>query len=141
MSEFNDVTDVSKKALAFQKLYYTGLDSGMDSRGQLLGMYLDPTDGSTLMQWNGHSIANVEGVSQYFQNLPPTKHEVKSLDAQPLPGNQQGDSFLVTVNGKCTYDDEHVRLFFQRFVLHKAEQTGKFYIVNDYLRWTGEEFH
>ena len=61
---------------------------------------------------------------------------MQSVDAQPLPGNSGGDSFMVVVSGTCTYDDEHVRHFYQRLVMTKHE--GRMYIVNDYQRWTGE---
>ena len=135
MAEFADIADVSKKALQAQKVYYGHLDESPEKRQQLLNMYL-PSPTHALMSWNGYSLATVEDIAGYHSTLPKTKHVIKSLDAQPLPGNEGGDSFFVTVSGTVTYDDEHVRHFYQRLVFALIER--KLYIVHDYMRWTAE---
>jgi NTF2-related export protein 1/2 len=135
MAEFADIVDVSKKALQAQKIYYTHLDESPEARQKLLSMYL-PSPSHALMSWNGYDLATTEAIAQYHSNLPKTKHVVKCIDAQPLPGNEGGDSFFVTVTGTATYDDEHVRHYFQRLVFALIDK--KLYIVHDYLRWTGE---
>ena len=135
MADFADIKEVTTKALQVQKIYFTKLDGTPENRAELRQMYY-PSPSHTLMQWNGHVLATLSDIEQYHANLPKTKHVVQSVDAQPLPGNSGGDSFMVVVSGTCTYDDEHVRHFYQRLVMTKHE--GRMYIVNDYQRWTGE---
>jgi NTF2-related export protein 1/2 len=135
MAEFADIADITKKALQAQKIYYEHLDESPEKRAQLRSMYL-PNANHTLMNWNGYALDSVEAIAGYHENLPKTKHVVKCLDAQPLPGNDGGDSFFVTVTGSATYDDEHVRHFFQRLVFAMIDR--RLYIVQDYMRWTGE---
>eukprot|EP00744_Colponema_vietnamica_P014536 GILI01020346.1.p1 GENE.GILI01020346.1~~GILI01020346.1.p1 ORF type:complete len:155 (-),score=33.53 GILI01020346.1:230-640(-) len=134
MADYGDCNKVAQRALEFKKRYYEALDT-MDKRPQLLEMY--PAELEGLMEWNGHVLSSKNDVLQYFQNLPPTKHVIECLDAQPLPGNNDADAFIVTASGKVVYDEEHTRMFYQRFVLRKVDT--KYYIVNDYLRWTGEK--
>ena len=135
MSEFADIADISKKALQAQKIYYQHLDESPESRATLRGMYL-PSSTHALMAWNGYTLPDVGAIEQYHSTLPKTKHTVKCLDAQPLPGNSGGDSFMITISGSVTYDDEHVRQYFQRLVVAMID--GKLYIVHDYMRWTAE---
>lgn len=134
MADYGDCNKVAQRALEFKKRYYEMLDT-MDKRPMLLDMY--PSEVEGLMEWNGHVLSTKNDVLQYFQNLPPTKHLIESLDAQPLPGNTDADAFIVTASGKVVYDEEHTRMFYQRFVLRAVDK--KLYIVNDYLRWTGEK--
>lgn len=127
------------KALAFVKKYYEVLDSREPGgRESLLMFYNDAmaTAGTPLMQWNGHACATVSDIAAYLQNLPKTKHELRSVDAQALPGSQSADSFMITVNGSCMYDDEHLRYFYERLII--ARDGATHYIANTYYRWTGE---
>lgn len=134
MADYGDCNKVAQRAIEFRKRYYEMLDSA-EKRPQLLDMYPDALEG--LMEWNGHALSTKADVLQYFQNLPQTKHTIENLDAQPLPGNSDADMFIVTTSGRVVYDDEHTRMFYQRFVVRVVEK--KLYIVNDYLRWTGEK--
>jgi hypothetical protein len=139
-SEYASLNAVSKAAVSFAKNYNTGMDSSMETRAALLDCYCEPTTPNTpLMEWNGHTLMNKEQVAGYFQSLPKTKHELRSVDAQPLPGCDQADSFVITISGRCTYDDEHVRYYYHRLVVAKSGE--RHYVVHDYLRWTGEEIH
>jgi len=145
MADFADIKEVTKRALQVQNAYYTALDGGADKRAELVQMYF-PSPQSSLMQWNGHNLATTADILQYLAGLPKTKHVAHCVDAQPLPGNTGGDTFLVTITGTVTYDDEHKRFYFQRLVIMAAEVPNasgvgvskKYYIVNDYMRWTGE---
>lgn len=135
MAEFADITDITKKALQAQKKYYEHVDASPESRAALRAMYY-PNPTHPLMQWNGHVLATAGDIEAYHANLPKTKHVVKCVDAQPLPGNSGGDSFLIVTSGTVTYDDEHVRHFYHRLIMCMVEH--RLYIVNDYMRWTGE---
>ncbi len=138
MADFADITAITKKALQAIKFYYDCLDAGEPRRRALLDAFYPDPCAHALMEWNGYAMTTRDEIWGYLSTLPKTKHDVKAVDAQPLPGNTNADSFFATVHGTCTYDDEHVRHFFQRFVLC-VRGDGKVYIVQDYLRWTGEE--
>lgn len=139
MADFGDVREVTMKALTFVKKYYEVLDAGGAAREPLMSFFNHPlaSPGTPLMQWNGHTLNTAQDVESYLSNLPKTKHELRSVDAQPLPGSTDADSYMITVNGRCVYDDEHTRYFYERIIV--AKHKGLHYIVNAYYRWTGEE--
>ena len=144
MSDFSDLKEISKRALQIQKIYYDFLDDpAPEKRLQLVNYYL-PREAQAgknpstwpLMEWNGHVLESHEQIAAYISNLPRTKHQINCIDAQPLPGNQGGDSFMITISGVAVYDGEYKRYFYQRLIMAGIEK--KFYIVHDYVRWTGE---
>lgn len=134
MTELADLTDVAKKALLFKNEYYKALDSA-EMRLAVTKLYYEGIP--NIMEWNGHVLSSQAEISQYLAQLPKTVHTIDSMDAQPLPGNEKSDSFLMTVHGTVVYDDEHSREFFQRMVLRLMD--GKYYIFNDYYRWLSEK--
>jgi hypothetical protein len=146
MGDFADVRKVTERALQMTREYYRRLDTSPETRATLMEIFAPafPPDGpgggaqptAPILEWNGYRLYSPDEVADYISSLPKTKHEIKCADAQPLPGCNEADNFFVSVHGHCTYDDEHVRRFFQRFVVHRRD--GKYYIVNDYFRWTGE---
>lgn len=133
-----DITYVSKTAVEFVRKYYKCLDKESD-RPSLISFYADGIP--SICEWNGHKLPTKENIQEYLSTLPPTNHVVDVVDAQPLPGNgKEGTpdhSFLVTVHGFATYDGEHKREFFHRFVIRQIET--KCYIVNEYFRWLSEK--
>ncbi|ESL08493.1 nuclear transport factor 2 protein(NFT2) [Trypanosoma rangeli SC58] len=134
MTEYADCTEVSKKALEFRQQFYQLLDDP-NKRLDIVNLYAPGTP--LLCEWNGHSLPDAASITAYLSGLPKTSHKIDCVDAQPLPGNEQADSFLMTVHGIVTYDDEHKREFFQRLVIRKVE--GRYYIINDYYRWLSEK--
>ncbi|AAZ12640.1 nuclear transport factor 2 protein, putative [Trypanosoma equiperdum] len=134
MSEYADCTEVAKKALEFRQQFYQLLDNP-ERRGDIVALYAPNTP--LLCEWNGHALPDTASIAAYLGGLPRTNHKVDCVDAQPLPGNERADSFLMTVHGVVTYDDEHKREFFQRFVIRKVEE--RYYIMNDYYRWLSEK--
>lgn len=139
--EQTDFNEMAKKALEFTKRYYKTLDD-LSDRPNLIHFY---PNFSNLCEWNGHQYSTKEDVARYLSEMPKTKHQIDVLDSHPLPGNNSKSSnseeadhtFLVTVHGVVTYDDEHKREFFQRFVIRQKGIT--YYIVNDYYRWLSEK--
>lgn len=132
--EQGSFNEVAKRALEFRQQYYKLLDDPMQ-RGKIAELYAP--DVPDLCEWNGHALSTRDAIQSYLMELPPTSHAIDSLDAQPLPGNENGDSFLITVHGIVTYDDEHKREFYQRFVIRRIN--NQFFIYNDYYRWLAEK--
>mmetsp|Transcript_56789 Transcript_56789/g.65065 ORF Transcript_56789/g.65065 Transcript_56789/m.65065 type:complete len:139 (-) Transcript_56789:87-503(-) len=137
MDNKNEVRAVAAAALSFKTNYYQFLDKP-EMRPKLLECY--HPGASVLMEWNGHQLPTREAIQEYLTQLPKTNHTINTVDAQPLPGCENGDSILMTVSGTVVYDDEHKREFFQRFVLRKTDpQSTTLFIVNDYYRWLSDK--
>lgn len=139
--EQTDFNEMAKKALEFSRRYYKTLDD-LSARQNLVQFYAAV---SNLCEWNGHKYSTQTDIFNYLKEMPKTSHQVDVVDAHPLPGNNSKSSnaeeadhtFLVTVHGVVTYDDEHKREFFQRFVIRQKGIT--YFIVNDYYRWLSEK--
>lgn len=132
MSDQGTVSKVSLRAKNFAEKFYKLMDT---DRASIIPLYA--ADAPNLCEWNGHALPDINTFQDYLAKLPPTKHEIFMIDAQPLPGNEGSDSFLLVVQGNVTYDTEHKREFYQRLVIR--ESNSKFYIMNDYYRWLGEK--
>lgn len=137
MADYKDCQVVAKNALNFQQQFYKMLDDP-SQRPTVAGLYPDDPSVDRIMEWNGHVMNKPADIINYLSNLPKTKHMVDCVDAQPLPGNDSGDSFILICSGKVTYDEEHTRTFYHRFIVRQVDR--KFYILNEYFRWTGEVF-
>lgn len=137
MTDRNEIQRVAAAALSFKSNFYQMLDNPT-RRAEIAQFYYPGA--SCLMEWNGHTLSTPNDVAAYLNELPKTNHQIDTADAHPLPGCEGADSILLTVTGRVTYDGEHRREFFQRFVLRKADPTSKkLYIVNDYYRWLSEK--
>ncbi|KAG8345844.1 Nuclear transport factor 2 (NTF2) domain [Trypanosoma vivax] len=134
MTEYTDCTEVAKKALEFRQQFYQLLDNP-SRRNEIVSLY--PPNMPMQCEWNGHALSDTAAITAYLSGLPRTQHKIDCVDAQPLPGNERADSFLMTVHGVVTYDDEHRREFFQRLVIRKVGD--RYYIMDDYYRWLSEK--
>ncbi|CCW61056.1 unnamed protein product [Phytomonas sp. EM1] len=132
--EQENFSEVAKKALEFRRRYYQYLDDP-EQRHNIVNLYAPNVP--NLCEWNGHLLADHNYVQQYINQLPKTTHQIDTVDAQPLPGNEKADSFIMIVHGIVTYDREHRREFYQRFVIRSIN--NKYYIINDYYRWLSEK--
>ncbi|CAO1630118.1 unnamed protein product [Jaminaea pallidilutea] len=87
----------------FVSLYYSAYDS-RNRAGLIPTLYVPQ---STVV-WNGNPIPGSNGVADLMNGLPATKHDVQTLDAQPVGGGSNSGSFhppslLVTVAGVVTH--------------------------------------
>eukprot|EP00758_Cryptobia_borreli_P012792 Tbor_TRINITY_DN5775_c4_g3::TRINITY_DN5775_c4_g3_i1::g.20355::m.20355/K14285/NXT1_2, P15; NTF2-related export protein 1/2 len=139
MADFADCHAVSTRTVTFYNNYIKLLDK-KEERSKIPELYFILGQDKVL-EWNGHVIQDKAGLMEYVQNLPTTKHVMDCLDAQPLPGNQGADMFMMTASGTVTYDDEHVRTYFERLIIREDSSVTpkRFYIINHYYRWTGEK--
>ena len=131
----NEVATVETVGRVALQAYYDMLDTP-EKRTQLLQRYVPRTDGP-LMSWNGHQLATVSDIANYFNTLPRTRHAPLVIDVQPLPLCTKGDRLIATAIGTVTYDAQHSRHYYHRVVF---AHDGTTRIVQDYMRWTGEIF-
>lgn len=74
----------------FVSLYYSAYDS-RNRAGLIPTLYVPQ---STVV-WNGNPVPGSNGVADLMNGLPATKHDVQTLDAQPVGGGS---------NSGCKYD-------------------------------------
>ena len=69
------MTKVSEAAQKFAKLFYENYDK---DRNKLKGFFLE----NSQLVWNGNSVANVDNILTFLNNLPSSSTEVVCLDVQ-----------------------------------------------------------
>eukprot|EP00126_Sphaerothecum_destruens_P009993 Sdes_comp20647_c0_seq5m15903 len=135
----------------FVELYYKVYDT---QRHLLSRFYKD----SSKVIWNGNPYASVKTLSDFFENLPPSKFHILSFDCQPLlaasslastsspatpspastpftPNSPTMDmTILVVVNGQVNFGEKGPRPFAQTFVLMPSEK-GAFFVSSDCFRF------
>ena len=82
-SEMADtVSVVAEGGDQFAKMFYSSLDT---NRQDLKHLYHDESK----VVWNGQPLLGREKVSAFLIELPPSRHELSSLDCQPVavPGS------------------------------------------------------
>lgn len=113
-----------------QDYFYTVYDT---SRKDLIRFY---NAGSELI-YNGLLVKGHEALRAFFDELPATKHEVHSLDCQPVRSADPSapPNILVSVNGKVTFAGRDKRRFHQTILLsHVAE--SNYTVTSDCVRFT-----
>eukprot|EP01135_Chromosphaera_perkinsii_P005113 Nk52_evm24s316 gene=Nk52_evmTU24s316 len=149
------IDSTCRGGVQFAELYYKVYDT---QRHLLSRFYKDHSK----LIWNGSPHSGVSSLSTFFQELPPSKFNVMSIDCQPilntsssmpapapLGGLSSGDgagnsgsegdmTILVVVNGQVVFGDKgDVKPFAQTFVLMPSESSkGSFYISSDSFRFT-----
>ncbi|KNH07720.1 nuclear transport factor 2 protein(NFT2) [Perkinsela sp. CCAP 1560/4] len=130
---------VSMKAKEFAAKFYKLIDDTTPEERMRKLALLYVEDGSVIY-WNGHDSASAGGPHKLLRLvlalMPPTKHFISAIDAQALPGCEEADFFMVAISGKCSYNQEVSRSFFQTLIVRQYEE--KHYILEDDFRWTAE---
>ncbi|KAH8400412.1 hypothetical protein KR215_011686, partial [Drosophila sulfurigaster] len=111
----------------FTRLYYASLDNRRHQMGRL---YID----SATFSWNGNGATGRETIERYFEELPSSRHQLTTLDAQPIldaaVGNQT--TYIILASGSVKYSDQAVRNFQQSFVI--TAENDKWKIASDCYR-------
>ncbi|XP_034114327.1 NTF2-related export protein-like [Drosophila nasuta] len=111
----------------FTRLYYASLDNRRHQMGRL---YID----SATFSWNGNGATGRETIERYFEELPSSRHQLTTLDAQPIldaaVGNQT--TYIILASGTVKYSDQAARNFQQSFVI--TAENDKWKIASDCYR-------
>uniref|UniRef100_A0A6U4VY36 NTF2-related export protein n=1 Tax=Hemiselmis andersenii TaxID=464988 RepID=A0A6U4VY36_HEMAN len=121
----------------FQKHFYEYLDS---DRKNLQHLYHEESK----VVWNGQPLKGKDAVTRFLAELPTSKHEVQSLDCQPVATGGDGSDpmILVTVMGVVLFGDKlakpapETKPFAQTFVLGKDPVNNAYFICADNYRFT-----
>lgn len=120
-------------AKAFVEHYYATFDG---DRINLAALYRN--ESMLTMEGTQHgtdAAGGVEGIMERLAGLPQVKHDIATLDVQPVAPD--GKAVLVFVTGKMLIEgSDNPLLFAQTFVLVKVDGTdGEYYVHNDVFRF------
>lgn len=122
-----EINQACKAAEKFSKLFY---DTLQQRRHMISTFYMED---ATLV-WNGNAVRGKNAVTQFYEQLPSSKIELKTLDSQPVLGiavNNQ-TTILVHIGGTIIFQDKPSSTFFQVFMLTAEGTSWK--ILNDVFR-------
>ncbi|KAJ8922375.1 hypothetical protein NQ315_004318 [Exocentrus adspersus] len=111
----------------FTKLYYETVDK---RRHLMARLYLD----TGLLAWNGNGITGSDNIQKFVIELPPTEHNINTLDAQPILDTAVSGqlTFMIQTSGTVKYPDRAPKSFQQTFIV--TAQGDKWKIVSDCFR-------
>ncbi|XP_030569620.1 NTF2-related export protein-like [Drosophila novamexicana] len=120
------VEDCCQTTDDFADLYYNFIDSRRDKMGNF---YLD----SAKLTWNHNEILGRQAIQKVFLDLPPSRHELQTLDSQPFLYSLGGQpTYIIMTSGTVLYVGQPLRAFNQSFVI--AQENNKWSITSDCYR-------
>ncbi|KAL7730965.1 hypothetical protein ACLKA6_014198 [Drosophila palustris] len=123
----NKVETCCRTSEDFTRLYYASLDNRRHQMGRL---YID----SATFSWNGNGAQGRETIERYFLELPSSRHQLTTLDSQPIldaaVGNQS--TYIILASGTVKYAEQPMRNFQQSFVI--TAENDKWKIASDCYR-------
>ncbi|EDW62770.1 NTF2-related export protein-like [Drosophila novamexicana] len=111
----------------FTRLYYASLDNRRHQMGRL---YIDTANFS----WNGNGAQGRETIERYFLELPSSRHQLTTLDSQPIldPAVGGQTTYIILASGTVKYAEQQMRTFQQSFVI--TAENDKWKIASDCYR-------
>ncbi|GIZ02882.1 NTF2-related export protein 2 [Caerostris extrusa] len=108
----------------------------MDKKRHLVSnLYLD--DASLI--WNGNPYVGKENISKFFETLPVSTTDIRSVDAQPIADNfvQGRTTVLVSVSGIVKFSGKSSTLYSESFLLtaQQGANGNVWKIVSDCFRF------
>lgn len=97
------------------------------------GLYMN----NGLLVFNGNGISGDTEVANFIQKLPPSDHQITTLDAQPILDSNAGKTILIQTSGLVKLDNQKASKAFQQSFLITAVNTPdgiKWKIVTDTFR-------
>ncbi|EDW62769.2 NTF2-related export protein [Drosophila virilis] len=117
----------NRTAEEFTRLYYASLDNRRHQMGRL---YIE----SAKLTWNGNGALGREPIEKQFLDLPPSRHQLTTLDSQPILDPAVGDqiTYMVLGSGTVKYAEHPTCIFQQSFVI--TAENDKWKIASDCYR-------
>ncbi|EDV99104.1 NTF2-related export protein [Drosophila grimshawi] len=111
----------------FTRLYYATLDN---RRAQMGLLYLDGAN----LSWNGNGAQGRETIEKFLKELPTSRHQMTTLDAQPILDPSVGEqrTYTILASGTVKFADHPVRNFQQSFLI--TAENDKWKIFSDCYR-------
>jgi len=119
------INEAAQAADAFTKLYYEHID---EKKLTVNKLYLD----SALLVYNGNGFTGADSISKFIKDMPKTKHNITTIDAQPILDESAGKTILIQVSGTVKIGTQQSKAFQQTFTV--TAQNQKWKIVTDCFR-------
>ncbi|EDW57010.1 NTF2-related export protein [Drosophila sechellia] len=121
------VESCARTADTFTRLYYASVDNRRQQIGRL---YLD----NATLSWNGNGATGRQMIESYFRELPSSKHQLNTLDAQPIVDQAVSNqlAYLIMASGSVKFSDQPLRKFQQTFIV--TAENEKWKVVSDCYR-------
>lgn len=113
-------------ATDFTKLYYEHVDQ---KKLGLNKLYMD----NGIFVYNGNGFNGKEAITKFIMEMPSTKHELFTVDAQPILDASAGRTVLIQVSGTVKIGGHRSKAYQQTFTL-TADVNDKWKIVTDTFR-------
>ncbi|GFT16276.1 NTF2-related export protein 1 [Nephila pilipes] len=113
MTDKRSKVDLSgQSGIDFSKLFYETMDK---KRHLVSNLYLDTAS----LVWNGNPYAGKENISKFYETLPVSSTDIRSVDAQPIAEDfvQGQTSVLVSVSGIVKFSGKSSTLYSESFLL------------------------
>jgi NTF2-related export protein 1/2 len=85
-----------------------------------------------LFVYNGNGFNGTSAITKFISEMPSTKHELSTIDAQPILDQAAGKTILIQTSGTVKIGGQKSRAFQQTFTLTAINETWK--IVTDTFR-------
>lgn len=119
------INEAARAAEEFTKIYYSNIDQKKLTINKL---FME----TALLVYNGNGFNGVDAISKFIKDMPETKHDITTIDSQPILDESAGRSFLVQVSGTVKIGAQRTKAFQQTFTL--TAQGDKWKIVTDCFR-------
>ncbi|XP_032594649.1 NTF2-related export protein isoform X2 [Drosophila grimshawi] len=89
---------------------------------------------SANLSWNGNGAQGRENIERTFLELPSSRHQLTTLDSQPVLDAAVGGqtTYVILASGTVKYGDQSQRNFQQSFVI--TAENDKWKIASDCYR-------
>lgn len=120
------INEAAEAAEKFTKIYYEHVDAKKPTISKL---YME----TGLMVYNGNGFTGPEAIVKFIKDMPTTKHELVTMDAQPIMEDVGGQkTILIQVSGTVRISNQKSRAFQQSFLITAV--SGSWKIVTDTFR-------
>lgn len=85
-----------------------------------------------LFVYNGNGFTGKEAITKFITEMPQTKHDLTTVDAQPILDSSAGRTVLIQVSGTVKIGGHRSKAFQQTFTI--TADNDKWKIVTDTFR-------
>lgn len=87
---------------------------------------------TALLVYNGNGFSGNDAIAKFIAEMPPTEHNLTTIDAQPIIDSAAGKTILIQVSGTVKLGGQRSKAFQQTFTVTALMEKWK--IVTDCFR-------
>lgn len=119
------MNEAARAAGDFTKHYYDHVDKRKPNLNKL---FME----NALLVYNGNGFNGTDEIVKFINGMPPTEHNLTTLDAQPIIDSSAGRTILIQVSGTVKIGTQKSKAFQQTFTVTAV--IDKWKIVTDCFR-------